>query len=129
MGWEWREAVGSGGEGIIREVAEHFGVRELTVAFQKRDDFTTEELRDYYYAEHAPLVRELPNLVDYEVTFPSDPERSPYDGIARLRFSDAEAMSEAMDTEVADAMQADATAFADMDNTVQVVGETESLLE
>ncbi|MEZ3142327.1 EthD family reductase [Halobaculum sp. MBLA0143] len=104
-------------------------MHELTVAFQKRDDLTTEELRDYYHAEHVPLVRELPNLVGYEVTFPSDPERSPYDGIARLRFPDGEAMSEAMDTEAAAAMEADAAAFADTDSMVQVVGETESLLE
>jgi len=104
-------------------------VRELTVAFQKRDDLTTAELRDYYHEEHAPLVRELPNLVGYEVTFPADPERSPYDGIARLRFPDGEAMSEAMDSEAAAAMQSDAAAFADTDSMVQVVGETESLLE
>ncbi len=104
-------------------------MRELTVAFQKRDDLTTEELRDYYHANHAPLVRELPNLVGYEVTFPADPERSPYDGIARLRFSDGAAMSEAMATEAAAAMEEDAAAFADTETMVQVVGETTDLLE
>jgi|GEM_PF-1477322 len=104
-------------------------VRELTIAFEKRDDFTAAEMRDYYHETHAPLVSELPNLVGYEVTFPADPDRSPYDGIARLRFPDAEAMREAMETETAAAMQEDATAFADMEATVQVVGETTDLLE
>lgn len=104
-------------------------MRELTVAFQKRDDLTTEELRDYYHTNHAPLVRELPNLVGYEVTFPADPDRSPYDGIARLRFPDEEAMSEAMTTEAAAAMEEDAAAFADTETMVQVVGETTDLLE
>ncbi|ERH12678.1 MAG: hypothetical protein J07HB67_01704 [halophilic archaeon J07HB67] len=104
-------------------------MRELTVAFEKRDDLTTAELRDYYHETHAPLVSELPNLVGYEVTFPADPDQSPYDGVARLRFPDADAMSEAMATEVATEMQADATAFADTETMVQVVGETTDLLE
>jgi uncharacterized protein (TIGR02118 family) len=104
-------------------------VTELVVAFEKRADLTTEELRDYYHAEHAPIVRELPNLTGYRVTFPSDPDRSPYDGIARLQFADGAAMAEAMDTEVADRMEADAANFADPDSLVQIVGETEDLLD
>ena len=63
------------------------------------------------------------------VTFPSDPERSPYDGIARLQFPDGEAMSEAMETETAAEMEADAAEFADTETMVQVVGETETLLD
>lgn len=102
---------------------------ELIVAFEKRDDLDTEELRDYYYEEHAPIVRELPNLVGYRVTFPSDPERSPYDGIARLQFPDGAAMREAMETETAAEMEADAAEFADTETMVQVVGETETLLD
>ena len=103
-------------------------MQELVVAFEKRDDLTTDELREYYHAEHAPIVERLPNLVGYDVTFPSDPARSPYDGIARLRFPDGAAMSEALETETADEMEADAAEFADPDSLVQIVGEYTDVL-
>lgn len=102
---------------------------ELLVAFEKRTDMTTDELREYYHDEHVPIVTDLPNLTGYEVTFPSDPDRSPYDGIARLQFPDGAAMAEAMDTEVADRMEEDAANFADPESLIQIVGETEDLLE
>lgn len=102
---------------------------ELVVAFEKRADLTTEELRDYYHSDHVPIVTELPNLTGYEVTFPSDPDRSPYDGIARLQFADGAAMAEAMDSDAADRMENDAANFADPDSLVQIVGETETLLD
>jgi len=100
----------------------------LVVAFEKRADMTTEAFREYYRDEHAPVVNELPDLEGYEVTFPRDPERSPYDGIATLRFADAAAFGEAMDSDAAERMQADAANFVDLDSMVQLVGETEDVL-
>ena len=102
---------------------------ELIVAFEKREDMTTEEMREYYHETHAPIVRELPNLTGYDVTFPSDPDRSPYDGVARLQFPDGAAMGEAMDTETAEEMQADAANFADPDSMIQIVGDREDVLD
>lgn len=100
----------------------------LIVAFEKRAGMSTEELRTYYREEHAPLVAELPNLEEYEVTFPSDPARSPYDGLARMRFADSGAMREAMASETADEMEADAANFADPASLVQIVGERETFV-
>lgn len=101
----------------------------LVVAFEKPEGMTTEEFREYYRQEHAPLVNDLPDLEAYEVTFPRDPDRSPYDGLARLEFPDAASFGAAMDTEAAEAMQEDAANFVAEDSTVQLVGETEDVLE
>lgn len=100
----------------------------LVVAFEAVEDMTTEELRTYYREEHAPLVTELPHLERYEVTFPRDPERAPFDGLARLEFPDAAAFGEAMDTAAAERMREDATTFVADGSMVQLVGETEDVL-
>lgn len=100
----------------------------LVVAFEKPEDMTTEAFRTYYREEHAPIVTDLPNLAAYEVTFPREPDRSPYDGLARLEFEDAAAFGEAMDTEAAERMQEDAANFVADESMVQLVGETESML-
>lgn len=102
-------------------------VTTLIVAFET--DMDTGEFREYYREEHAPIVNELPNLEGYEVTFPRDPERSPFDGLARLEFPDAAAFGEAMDTEAAERMQADGATFVAEGSMVQLVGETEDVLE
>ena len=104
-------------------------VTTLIVAFEKQADTTTEELRDHYHEEHVPLVNEVPNLQGYEVTFPRDSEESPFDAVARLEFDGPAAMGEAMDTEAAAAMQEDAANFVAEGSMVQLVGETEDVLE
>lgn len=102
---------------------------KLVVAFERDGDVTTEELREYYREEHVPLVKELPDLQGYDVAFPRNPERSPFDGLAQLYFEDAAALGAAMDTEAAERMQADGANFLDPDSLVQFVGEEEQLLD
>jgi uncharacterized protein (TIGR02118 family) len=104
-------------------------VTTLVVAFEKEADMTTEELREYYHEEHVPLVNEVPNLQGYEVTFPRDPGESAFDAVARLEFESPAAMGAAMDTDAAAAMQADAANFVAEGSMVQLVGETEDVLE
>lgn len=101
----------------------------LLVAFDGADDRDTEELRRYYREEHAPLVAALPHLEAYEVTFPSDPDRAPWDGVATLRFPDRAAFRTAMDSEAAAAMEADAANFVAEGSLHQLVGDTEPLLD
>jgi uncharacterized protein (TIGR02118 family) len=104
------------------------GMTTLVVAFEKPEGMSTEAFQTHYREEHAPLVTDLPHLEGYEVTFPRDPDRSPFDGLARLEFPDAAAFGEAMDTEAAERMQADAANFVAEDTMIQLVGETEDLL-
>jgi len=104
-------------------------MRTLIVAFERQDGMTTEELREYYRAEHAPLVRELPNLASYRVTFASDPEKSPFDAVAVLDFESGADFGEAMNSDAAAKMQEDGANFLDPESMTQVVGETERMLE
>lgn len=104
-------------------------MQTLIVAFERQDGMDTEELREYYREEHAPLVRDLPNLAGYRVTFASDPEESPFDAVAVLDFESRSDFGEAMNSEAAVEMQKDGANFVDPDSMTQVVGETEAMLE
>jgi uncharacterized protein (TIGR02118 family) len=104
-------------------------MRELIVGVERQSGMDTEEFREYYREEHAPLVRDLPNLKEYQVTFAADPEKAPFDAVARLQFADAAAMGEALDSEAGEAMQADAANFADPESMLQFVGESRDLLD
>jgi uncharacterized protein (TIGR02118 family) len=104
-------------------------MRELIVGVERQDGMDTEEFREYYHEEHAPLVRELPNLEGYQVTFAADAEKAPFDAVARLQFADAAAMGEALDSEAGEAMQADAANFTDAESTLQFVGDAHDMLE
>jgi len=101
----------------------------LIVAFERQDDMSTEELREYYHEEHAPIVEELPNLAGYRVTFASDPEESPFDAVAVLDFESGAEFGDAMNSEAADRMQADGANFVNPESMAQVVGESEDLLD
>jgi uncharacterized protein (TIGR02118 family) len=104
-------------------------MRSLIVAFERQDGMDSADLREYYHEEHAPIVEELPNLAGYRVTFAGDPEKSPFDAVAVLDFESGADMGEAMESEAAEEMQADGAHFLDPDSMVQVVGETEVLVE
>lgn len=87
---------------------------------------STEEFRTYYHEEHAPIVTDLPHLESYAVTFPADPERAPFDGVARLEFPDREAFGAAMESDAAARMQADTEAFIADGSMTQLLGDTET---
>jgi len=79
------------------------------------DDYTHEEFVERWRGSHAELARELPGLVKYATSVPTDPERSEYDGIVELYFEDMAALKAAFDSEVGQRVNADAAAFTDME--------------
>jgi len=81
----------------------------------KRDDYTHEEFVERWRGEHAEMARDLPGLQRYVTAVPNDPERSSHDGVVELYFEDMDALADAFDSEVGQAVQADAAEFADMD--------------
>jgi len=101
----------------------------LVLAFEKRENMSTEEFRTYYREEHASVVNELPLLAGYDVTFPRNPEEAHFDAVARLGFESPTALEEAMDSDASERMQADAENFVAADSMVRLVGETEDVLE
>lgn len=101
----------------------------LVVAFDKQPEMSTESFRRYYREEHAPIVRDLPNLSGYQVLFPDDPDKSQYDGIAFLQFENASALSEAMASETAELMRADGANFVERESLTQVVGQLHNMLD
>lgn len=103
-------------------------VTTLLVAFDAQRDRSTSEFRRYYREEHAPTVADLPHLDGYEVIFPTDPDRAPFDGVAILEFPDRESFREAMQSDAAAEMEADAETFVAQDSLIQLVGETEDVL-
>jgi len=104
-------------------------MHSLIVAFERQDGMDTDELREYYHEEHAPIVEQLPNLAGYRVTFAGDPEKSPFDAVAVLDFESGAEMGEALDSEAAGEMQADGANFLNPESMTQVLGETEVLVE
>ncbi len=75
--------------------------------------------------EHVPIAEDLPGLVEYRTSVPSDPERAAYDGISELYFEDPAAMGEAFDSEAGERVQADAAEFMQVQqNETLVVDET-----
>jgi uncharacterized protein (TIGR02118 family) len=81
----------------------------------RADDLTHEEFAEYWYDEHVPLAKELPNAKKYATSLPLDPERSEYDGVVELYFEDMGALKEAFDSDVGQAVMADLAKFAEAD--------------
>jgi uncharacterized protein (TIGR02118 family) len=81
----------------------------------KRDDYTHEAFVERWRGEHADMAEDLPGLQKYVTAVPNDPERSSHDGVVELHFEDMDALAAAFDSELGQAVQADAAEFADMD--------------
>jgi uncharacterized protein (TIGR02118 family) len=81
----------------------------------KRDDYTHEEFVERWRGEHAEMAKDLPNLQKYTTAVPNDPERSSHDGVVELYFENMGALAEAFESEIGQAVQADAAEFADME--------------
>ena len=81
----------------------------------KRDDYTHEAFVERWRGEHAELAKDLPGLQRYATAVPNDPARSSHDGVVELSFEDMDALAAAFDSEVGQAVQADAAEFADVE--------------
>lgn len=99
---------------------------KMVVLLVRKESLSREEFTRYWEEEHAPLVEELPNVQRYVTALPTDPEQSPYDGIAELYFEDMTALGEAFDSEAGEAVFEDAAEFTDQEaGEVLYVEETE----
>lgn len=87
----------------------------LTVTLERTDGWSFEEFREYYFEEHVPIAKEIPNLEKYTVSLALDPDEAAYDAIADLYFETPEALQEAMGSEEAQAALEDVPNFADPD--------------
>jgi len=104
-----------------------------SILLTRRSDVSHDAFRDYWFDEHLPLVEEMPGLVRYTTTLPTDPQNAEFDGIADLYFDDVDALwasagreTDAYDPDHPDqvAVRRDATAFLDLDALRQFVGKT-----
>ena len=80
----------------------------------KRDDYTHEAFVERWRGEHAEMAEDLPGLQKYVTAVPNDPAQSSHDGVVELYFEDMAALASAFDSELGQAVQADAAEFADM---------------
>ncbi|MFP9193439.1 EthD family reductase [Natrialbaceae archaeon A-CW1-1] len=91
----------------------------------RKEGLTHPDFLERWQGDHIDLATELPGLERYATSTPTDPAKSPYDGIVRLSFPDQQTMSEAFDSEVGKEVQADAATFADMGaSEILIVEET-----
>ncbi len=74
-----------------------------------------EEFEEYWYEEHVPLAKGLPNARKYVTSTPLDPVRSEYDGVVELYFDDMADLKAAFDSEVGEEVMADLQNFTDPD--------------
>lgn len=88
---------------------------KMVVLLVRVESLSHEEFVRYWEEEHAPLVEELPNVERYVTSLPTDPEESPYDGIAELYFEDMASLGEAFDSAAGETILADAAEFADQE--------------
>ncbi|MFC4541292.1 EthD family reductase [Halosolutus amylolyticus] len=87
---------------------------QLVECLVRRDEYSHKEFVDRWQGEHADLARELPGLVRYSTSVPTDPDRAEYDGVLELTFESEAAMAEAFDSDVGREVQADAAEFVDL---------------
>ncbi len=63
-----------------------------TALLVRKEGLTHEEFLDHWLNEHVPIAREIPGVVKYLTTVPTDPESAEFDGIAELYFEDLDAL-------------------------------------
>jgi uncharacterized protein (TIGR02118 family) len=97
-------------------------MHKLVFGLSRADGMSTEEFRDHWLDDHAPVASELPGLRRYTVSFPTDPDRSQYDALAQLYFEDEAALETAMDSEAGGETARDLANFTG-DSMLQLVVE------
>lgn len=97
-------------------------MQKLVFGLTRADDTDREAFREYWLEDYAPLAADLPGLRRYTVSFPDDPERSEYDGLAELYFDDRESLDAALASEAGAAAARDLADFAG-DRMLQMIVE------
>jgi uncharacterized protein (TIGR02118 family) len=89
-------------------------VIKLVELLVRKDGLSHDEFAEYWLDEHSPIAAELPGLVKYTTSLPTDPERSPYDGVLELYFEDMASLRAAFDSPAGERTVADAEAFLEV---------------
>ena len=84
---------------------------KMVVLLVRKASLSHEEFARYWEEEHAPLVEELPNVRRYTTSLPTDPEESPYDGIAELYFESTDDIREGFTDDLEADISADEEGF------------------
>lgn len=99
------------------------------VILGKRDEsLDHDECIEYLEQEHKPIIKQLPGLHRFTVSVPLDPDEAGYDELAELCFKTEEDLEVATDSEVWQQAIADADNFVDLDETVMVTVENDTIL-
>lgn len=102
---------------------------KILFCLNRKEGMTHREFGEYWYAEHAPIAKEMPNLKKYTLAFPDDPDEAAYDGMAELYFEDMGAVEEAMDSQAGEEAAADLPNFADTEEMLQLVVEERTVFD
>lgn len=98
------------------------------VILGKRDErMDHDECIEYLEQEHKPIIERLPGLHRFTVSVPPDPDEAGYDELAELWFKTADDLRTATDSEVWQRAVADAENFVDLDETVMITVEDDTL--
>lgn len=88
---------------------------KLVITGDRREDVDFEELKEYYLEEHAPLVKEMPHVQKFTVSFPIDDEDAEYDYIAALYYEEPEHIGASLESEAGQEAVEDVANFGDTD--------------
>jgi uncharacterized protein (TIGR02118 family) len=96
----------------------------------RKDGYSHKEFAERWQNDHAELAKDLPGLRKYTTSVPGNATAVDYDGVLELYFDDMAALNEAFESEVGQAVQADAAEFIDMEaGPTLIVEETVQLDE
>jgi len=95
----------------------------------RNDGYSHAEFAERWQGDHADLAEGLPGLQGYTTSVPTDPEKAGYDGVLELYFEDMAALAGAFDSEVGQAVQADAAEFVDADAGPRMIVEETTHVE
>jgi uncharacterized protein (TIGR02118 family) len=97
---------------------------KMVIFLNRAESYSHEEFVERLREDHAPMAEDMPGLLEYSTAIPDDPEAASVDGISELYFEDRASMAAAFDSEVGEAVQADAAEFMRVaDNETLVVDE------
>jgi len=120
------------GEETVRK-DEGDGPYRHTALLVRKEGMTHGEFVDHWLNEHVPIAREIPGVVKYTTTVPTDPENAEFDGIADLYFEDVDALRASLgeegsrdydpDDPKAKAAREDVDNFLDVEKRPRFIGE------
>lgn len=102
----------------------------------RKEGMTSDECIEYLEQEHAPLVKELPNLKRFTTSIPRapdwvgcplDPDGTRYDLMAEFQFESLEDLKATLDSDEGRRVLQDAHNFVAADESVMIVIDDETL--